>query len=284
MLKKGDKIAIVCCSNGQLNSYKEKIDILLETIRNIGLIPVCSKFIYEKNSVFSGSAKERGTALMEFYKDNDIKAIFDISGGDIANEVLDYMDFDIISNNYKPFFGYSDLTTIVNALYTKTNKPSYLYQIRNLIYDKKEENQIRNFTNSIINDKDDLYDIDYTFIQGKSLEGVVIGGNIRCFLKLAGTSFMPSFENKVLLLEGMSGGVAKMATYLAQLKQIGAFNKVKGIILGTFTEMERDDLKPDIKELVIKIVDNKDIPIAKTMDIGHGTNSKCMIIGKKIKL
>lgn len=283
MLKKGDKIAIVCCSNGQLNSYKEKIDILLETIRNIGLIPVCSKFIYEKNSVFSGSAKERGTALMEFYKDNDIKAIFDISGGDIANEVLDYMDFDIISNNYKPFFGYSDLTTIVNALYTKTNKPSYLYQIRNLIYDKKE-NQIRNFTNSIINDKDDLYDIDYTFIQGKSLEGVVIGGNIRCFLKLAGTSFMPSFENKVLLLEGMSGGVAKMATYLAQLKQIGAFNKVKGIILGTFTEMERDDLKPDIKELVIKIVDNKDIPIAKTMDIGHGTDSKCMIIGKKIKL
>lgn len=283
MLKKGDKIAIVCCSNGQLNSYKEKIDILLETIRNIGLIPVCSKFIYEKNSVFSGSAKERGTALMEFYKDNDIKAIFDISGGDIANEVLDYMDFDIISNNYKPFFGYSDLTTIVNALYTKTNKPSYLYQIRNLIYDKKED-QIRNFTNSIINDKDDLYDIDYTFIQGKSLEGVVIGGNIRCFLKLAGTSFMPSFENKVLLLEGMSGGVAKMATYLAQLKQIGAFNKVKGIILGTFTEMERDDLKPDIKELVIKIVDNKDIPIAKTMDIGHGTDSKCMIIGKKIKL
>lgn len=283
MIKKGDKIAIVCCSNGQLVSYKEKIEILLETIRNIGLIPVCSKFIFEKNSVFSGKAKERGNALMEFYKDKEIKAIFDISGGDIANEVLSYMDFDVIKSNYKPFFGYSDLTTVVNALYTMTNMPAYLYQVRNLIYDKKEE-QINNFTNSIINDERDLFDINYKFIQGQSLEGVVIGGNIRCFLKLAGTNFMPSFDNKVLLLEGMSGGVAKMTTYLTQLKQIGAFRKVKGIILGTFSEMEREDLKPDIQELVIKIVDNKDMPIVKTMDIGHGTDSKCMIIGKKIKL
>lgn len=283
MLKKGDKIAIVCCSNGQHPESKEKLEILLNTIRNIGLIPVCSKFIYAKNSVFSGSAKERGDALMEFYKDNEIKAIFDISGGDIANEVLDYLDFNIISNNYKPFFGYSDLTTIINALFSKTSMPSYLYQVRNLIYDKGKE-QVKNFVNSIMNDKNDLFDINYKFIQGKSLEGVVIGGNIRCFLKLAGTDFMPSFDNKILLLEGMSGGVAKMTTYLAQLKQLGAFNKVKGIILGTFNEMERDRLEPNIEELIIKVLDNKDMPIVKTMDIGHGTDSKCMIIGEKIKL
>ena len=49
-------------------------------------------------------------------------------------EVLPYLDFDIIADTDKEFWGYSDLTTIINAIYTKTQKSSVLYQIRNLIY------------------------------------------------------------------------------------------------------------------------------------------------------
>ena len=36
------------------------------------------------------------TYTADFYENDDIKAIFDISGGDIANEILDYLDYDII--------------------------------------------------------------------------------------------------------------------------------------------------------------------------------------------
>ncbi len=60
---------------------------------------------------------------------------------------------------------------------------------------------------------------------------------IRCFLKLAGTEYMPDFTDKILLLESYSGTVAKMETYLCRLEQLGAFKKAAGILLGTFTEM-----------------------------------------------
>lgn len=53
---------------------------------------------------------------MELYTDNRIKAIFDISGGDMCNELLDKLDYNIIKENNKPFFGYSDLTAIINAI------------------------------------------------------------------------------------------------------------------------------------------------------------------------
>lgn len=283
MLNKNDKVGIVACSNAQLRSYKDKIDNLLNTLQLIGLNPIISDCIYEKYSVFSGEGKERALALMNFYKDKEIRAIFDISGGDIANEVLDYLDYEVIKYNPKPFFGYSDLTTVINAIYTKTNNISYLYQIRNLIYDKKEE-QIKNFINTILENKNDLYNIDYKFIQGNSLSGIVIGGNIRCFLKLAGTSYMPDFKDKVLLLESMGGEVPQMTTYLNQLKQIGAFKNIKGIILGTFSKMEEINANPTIEELVVNIVNNENIPIVKTKEIGHGTNSKCIKIGDIINL
>ena len=56
---------------------------------------------------------------MNFYQDREIQMIFDISGGDIANEILPYLDFEVIAENPKPFWGYSDLTTIMNAIYAK---------------------------------------------------------------------------------------------------------------------------------------------------------------------
>lgn len=283
MLLKGDKIGIVACSNAQLLSNKEKINELEKVLKDIGLNPIFSKFIYEKYSVFSGSGKERGEALMNFYLDKDIKAIFDISGGDLANEVLDYLDFEIIKNNPKAFFGYSDLTTIINAIYSKTGNVSYLYQIRNLIYSFKDIQKER-FINSILLGKDDLFNIKYEFLQGNKMSGVVVGGNIRCFLKLSGTPYMPNLENKILLLESYGGEVALMTTYLTQLKQMGAFKKIKGIILGTFTKMEENNVKPNIEEIVLKIVNDKNLPIIKTNEIGHGMDSKCMIIGKNIKV
>lgn len=121
------------------------------------------------------------------------------------------------------------------------------------------------------------------FIQQSKMRGIVVGGNIRCFLKLAGTEYMPELDGKILLLESFSGTVAKMETYLWQLKQIGAFDKVAGIILGTFTEMEKEKCTPAIETLVKRIA-GKDLPIAITRDIGHGADSKGIIIGREIYL
>lgn len=282
MLKYGDKIGIVCCSNGQKRTYAEKIKRLENTLIDIGLNPVFSDCIYEKEDIFSGTAKERANALMKFYKDDEIKGIFDISGGDVANGILSYLDYEIIADSSKMFWGYSDLTTVINAIYKKTGKASVLYQIRNLIYDYKEH-QIANFKNTVINNGNDLFNIDCKFIQQSKMHGIVVGGNIRCFLKLAGTEYMPELTDKILLLESFGGTTAKMETYLCQLQQMGAFDKVAGIILGTFTEMENEKCIPTI-ETLIKRVAGKDLPIVVTRNIGHGTDSKGIMIGQELYL
>lgn len=273
------KVGIVCCSNGQKRANEEDIKILESTLLDIGIQPVFSDYIYEREGVSCGSAKERAQALMDFYLDDEIIEIFDISGGDLANGILQYLDYEVIAKSSKKFWGYSDLTTVTNAIYAKTGKSSVLYQVRNLIYSHKEQ-QLADFSNVIVENGTDLYKIDYRFVQGEEMQGVVVGGNIRCFLKLAGTEYMPDMTDKILLLESYSGTVAKMETYLCQLQQLGAFNKVSGILLGTFTEMEEKNCVPRMEELVQQIA-GKRIPIAVTKDIGHGTDAKAIVIGKE---
>ena len=276
------KLGIVCCSDGQKIKYANKINILEKTLLSIGFQPVFSEFIYQKDNIFSGTAEERANAMMNFYADDDIKAIFDISGGDIANGVLPYLDYEVIANSSTMFWGYSDLTTIINALYAKAGKSSVLYQLRNLIYEHGTE-QIEDFRKTMLDNKNDLFNFDYRFIQQKEMRGIVIGGNIRCFLKLAGTEFLPDFKDKILRLESRSGTVAQMETYLCQLQQLGAFDKVAGILLGTFTQMESEKCVPTIETLVQKFAD-KILPIAVTKEIGHGIDSKGIVIGQRLEL
>lgn len=271
------KVGIVCCSNGQKRANENDIKVLGKTLQDIGVEVVFSEYIYERDGVSCGSAKERAQALMDFYLNDEIVEIFDISGGDLANGVLPYLDYDVIEKSSKKFWGYSDLTSVLNAIYAKTGNPSVLYQVRNLIYDCKEK-QISDFTNTVIDNRNDLYGFDYQFAQGNKMQGVVVGGNIRCFLKLAGTEYMPDLTDKILLLESYSGTVAKMETYLCQLQQLGAFKMCAGILLGTFTEMEEKKCSPSMVELVQRIV-GKEMPIAVTKDIGHGIDAKAILIG-----
>lgn len=279
-LNKGDKIGVISCSNGLSIKNKNIIDELKLNLKSLDIEMVEGDTLYAKEyNLFSGTGEEKARALEKLFLDKDIKMIFDISGGDLANEVLDFLDFNLIKENPKPFFGYSDLTVLLNAIYSQCDITTYNYQLRNLIGKFKEE-QMQNFKASFIEGKENIFNLDYKWINGSHLEGIVVGGNIRCLLKLAGTKYMPDFKDKILFLESFSGNSAKMVTYITQYKNLGVFNEVKGIILGEFTEMERENLKPDIVEILKRVIGEINIPILKTSDLGHGADAKCIPIGK----
>ena len=269
---------IVACSNAQKINSLEQNNSLINFIKATGKNVILSDCIYEKENIFSGSAKQKADELMKLFNNPQVAEIYDISGGDMANEILDYLDYDKIKNSSAVYWGYSDLTTVINAIYTMTGKSSVLYQIRNLCHDEFKLLQRARYI-----DRDELFNPHFDFIQGNSLSGIVIGGNIRCLLKLAGTRYFPNFHDKVLLLEAYHGRAEQMITYLSQLKSCGVFDEINGVILGSFTQMEKEKIKPDITALV-KMFVKDDMPIVKTDEIGHGFDSKAIYIGKEINL
>lgn len=278
ILKVGDSIGVIALSNGLNKSQETAINELSVVFESMGVNLILPPVLYQTDTVFHASAQERGKMLMDYYQDDKISVIFDVSGGDLANGVLEYLDYEYIAAHPKPFFGYSDLSVVVNALYAKTKNLTYLYQVRNLVGICGAVQQT-NFKETLMGNQRSLFEFDHDWIQGTEMTGIVVGGNIRCLLKLAGTPYMPDFIDKILFLEAMSGDVAKMATYLTQFKQLGVFKQVKGLILGTFTELEKTNQSPTIVELVKLIIEDDELSIVKTSQIGHGPDSKCLIIG-----
>lgn len=283
ILNENDTIGLISCSNGLNTNMQDTIDDLVSILTSMNLKVVISKALYINLDGSTLDAKSRAKELMDFYNNKNIKAIFDLSGGDLCNEIIDYLNYADILKSKKPFIGYSDLTVIINALYTKTNLINFNYQLRNLV---REEGEIQKkyFVNTFLKEDDMITALNYNFIKGEFMEGTIIGGNIRCFLKLAGTDYIPSFDDKILFLEALSGDINKISTFIAQYKQIGAFSKIKGLILGKFTEMEKSYNDLEVNNYFLEKFKDYNFPIIKTSDLGHNPDSKAIPIGKKVLL
>ena len=282
MLHSGDTVALVCCSNGQSENCRKQNQQLCKVLESFGLVVWESPYLYAGETLFPADARTRAAILMDCYRNQTIRAIFDISGGDIANEILDFLDFSVIGSNPKPLFGYSDLTCLLHAVYTMTGQSSFLYQVKNLVKQDAQRQKER-FYRTLFEGQRDLFEAHFHFFQGDHMSGTVVGGNARCLLKLSGTPFWPDFSGKLLFLEAFGGGAAQITDYFSHFRQLGVFQKVQGILLGTFTNLEQSGEKPGIEELILRFTDSR-IPIAKTGQVGHGADSRCLLIGGEIAL
>lgn len=271
-----NKIAgIVRCSNPL--AEVEQVDSAKNFLQKLGYTVQVSDCLFNTRA----NAVHRAEEVMECYANGGITEIFDVSGGDLANGVLEYLDYSLIEKSAARFWGYSDLTTVLNAIYSKTGKESVLYQLRTVVWDKTQQ-QANRLQGMLLNNDKSLLDFSYRFLQGDGMKGVLVGGNIRCLLKLAGTPYFPPTKGNILLLEAHSGTGYQMSTYLTQLKQMGVLNQVSGILLGTFVQMEGEKETPTMEQLVLQAAPG--IAVAKTEQIGHGVLSRAAIIGRTYQL
>lgn len=277
-LAAGDKIGLIACSDGLPESERAVVDVLAAELEKMGLRVELAATVFRRRGPFSGTPKERAAELMRLFSDEEIKAVFDISGGDAANQVLPYLDFKAIGHSGKPFFGWSDLSVLLNAISKCADLVTYHYQLRQIVWDKTGE-QRRLFCDTFLGGVDSLFDFDYKWLRGEATEGRVVGGNIRCFSKLAGTPYFPETAGKLLFLEAWSGKQARIASYLAQLKQLGVFEKVTGVILGTFTELEKEMNLAEVEEMFLEALAEYSLPVLKSQRLGHGVDARCLRIG-----
>ena len=198
----------------------------------------------------TASPKQRASVFNEWMTQS-FDFIFDVSGGDLANETLRYLDLDTYSKSHAIFHGYSDLSCVLNVL--AMYRPCVLFQIKN--------NQ----------NKTDLKK--YLAFQPNDLcIGAGLGGNIRCFLKLAGTKYFPDLSGVPLCLESRSGNAYRIRSFFAQLEDMGVIDQIASLTLGEFTQLEAEN-EYDILHTITK---SYAIPVSFHAPFGHGSHSKAI--------
>ena len=298
------KNIMVCALSRSLGMIcEENVELAKSKLEQIGFNVEFSKNSSFKDSFISSSIKRRVTDLHDAIKNSDVDIILSVLGGYNCNQLLNYIDYDLIRKNPKMICGYSDITVILNAIYAKTGITTYLGPTFHSFAMKKGLEQTINYFKKAINHESYyLKDSDYyssdkwydnqekrKFIKNKGCivinegkaEGTIIGGNLCSFNLLQGTSYMPSLKDKVLFIED-DALVGEEFPYefdrnLVSLIQQKDFDKVRGIIIGrsqTQTGMNLTKWKKILNKKELK-----NIPIIINANFGHTTPNATIPIG-----
>ncbi|MBZ6526418.1 LD-carboxypeptidase [Aerococcaceae bacterium DSM 111021] len=273
-LKSDDEVILLGCSNGlTLNEQvRLKITSLYDCLVNEFNLKVhISPTVYiDPINNKTHDATYRKEELYNALIDPNIKAIFDLSGGDLANEVLNQFTDDdwraIEGIKDKCYLGYSDNTVIINALLLKTKITAVNFLVTNIV---KDDSGIakEGFKRVLFNNE--RIDRSSTFPEHIEENARVIGGNLRCYLKLAGTPYFNSDNASGLLLEGKSGDIYKIRSYFAQLDLLNVLNKVEFVVMGQFDEINDRDQQDELHKLVQTYQNKHNFKLYFTKYVGH---------------
>lgn len=291
-LKIGDDVRVVAPS-----SSLQIVDAAIRQIadnrfKELGLRITFGSNTGERDGINSSPIRSRINDLHDAFKDPSVKAIICAIGGSNSNQLLPYIDWELIQKNPKIFLGYSDISVIQNAILAKTglvtySGPAYSTFGQKLRFDftadyfRKCLMQTEPFELGVSQywSDDEWYlgqdnrllkpNRGIQIVQEGITQGTIVGGNLSSFCLLFGTEYMPPLENSIVFLEDDGIDIYRRFDRLFEsLLQQPAAEKIAGIVFGRFEDRSMmGDVQ--ISRLIALRPGLDSIPIIANADFGH---------------
>lgn len=252
---------------------------------------------YIASGYMAGSPEHRAEDINSFFDNPAVDAIWCLRGGYSAAKVLPYLDYDLIRSNPKQILGYSDITNIISAIYTKSGLCTYHTPMLAPNFTKAElldNGQVDGYTLSYLgqfamSDWDEVQisnptDLPMQTMVGGVANGIIYGGNLASLARLIGTPYACNTDGKIIFLEEVRTHVVLCDMYLTQLKQAGFFDNIAGLILGDFLNCHNRtgyDKCQDwlINEVLHNHFHNAPYPVLADVKIGHDRHTATIPLG-----
>lgn len=290
-LKKGDTIGLISPASSpddlsrveESTRYLEKLGYKVKIGKNVG----------NYYGYLAGTDDERLEDLHSMFSDKTVKAIMCLRGGYGAFRLLDKINYKMIQKNPKIFVGYSEITALQNAIFSKTGLITFAGPMPAVDF----VNSISPFTEEwfwkVVTSNKKIGKVKYPenskmpFINKGTANARILGGNLAVFSTMLGTDFFPDMKDKILLLEDIDEKPYKIDRMLNQLRLAKVFKGLKGVILGRFVECYEQD--PNKKTLTLgEVIEHYfkvlKIPTIYTFPHGHIKDFITIPMGLKIGL
>ena len=306
-LKKGDTVRVVAPSHS-LGLISQSIrDIATDRLKEMGLAVTFGEHVEEKNEFISSSIESRVADLHAAFSDPSVNAVFSVIGGFNCNQLLPYLDWDLIKKNPKIFIGYSDTTALQNAMLAQADLVTYsgpaystfgqkLYFDYTLEYFKKCLLETETFAvtpsaswtdDAWYLDQEDRHPVPnegYWILSQGEAEGTVIGGNLGTLQLLYGTPNFPLIKDTILFLE--DDDESKYHHFdrnFESLLQMFGYENIRGIVFGRF--QNKSAITRQNMETLVRIRPQlTGIPIIANADFGHTSPMITFPIGGRARI
>ena len=282
-LKPGDTIGLVAPSSPV---PAEKIDACVALLQNMGYRVKeganCRKVYH---GYLAGTDWERAADINAMFRDEDVKAIFCLRGGNGSVRIMDLLDYEMIKQNPKIFVGYSDITNLLMAFNKLCGFVTYhgpmVYSNMLEHYDPYTK---ASFEAALNMDKEYLHqnprEVEMQVLVPGRASGQLTGGNLSLLINMIGTSWEPDYQGKILFIEDIYENIPNIDRMICQMKALGVFDRIAGLVIGQFSECQNAyDSHFLMNEYIKDQFADLKVPVLYNVSVGHDYPTGTLIMG-----
>jgi muramoyltetrapeptide carboxypeptidase len=258
----------------------------IEYIQERGFRIKPGQYLAKPHGYFAGTDEERLADLHAMYRDPEVEIILCSRGGWGGLRLIDRLDYDLIRENPKPLIGYSDITTLQLAIWTRSRVPSFsgpmlAVEMGKDISPFTEQHFWDQLMNSASSYEFNFSGTKTSVLKAGKASGRILGGCLALVTTLLGTPYSPDYHDAILLLEDTGEKPYRIDRYLAHLQQAGVFRQIKGLILGEFAacDPEPGEKSFSLPEIFEHYFGQAGFPVLFDFPYGHGDNLFTMPLG-----
>ncbi|MBG9454995.1 peptidase S66 [Lysinibacillus sphaericus] len=300
----GDEIRVIAPSRSAAIITAESAEQTKKMLEDLGFRVSFGRHIFECDLQHSSSIEHRVSDIHDAFRDENVKAILTVIGGFNCNEVLPYLDYDMIANNPKILCGFSDITALATAITKKCGFVTYSGpHFSSFKMEKAQDYQLSYFQKCLIENKpytinasrvwsDDAWYLDQrnrhfeaaswkVYSDGEA-SGQLYGGNLCTLNLLQGTAYMPELSNSILFLE--DDEIVNPEIFARDFTSLlQATSNIKGIAIGRFQRASNMTAE-QLHFILDKHPNLKRIPVIYDVDFGHTQPIFTFPIGGEIQM
>lgn len=266
-LNKGDFVTIL--SPAKALAPNENINELKSYLENWGLNVIISSNCTNSLGYYSGSIEERLNDFTEALENPKVKAIFCCCGGFGSIHLIEYLA-PLIKKNPKWIIGFSDICNL-HAICVNSNILSIHASMGSALYSNEANLKASAYIRDILFGKRISYNIDSHPLNRQGIvTGKLIGGNLATLSNLINTPFDILSNADILFLEDIHEPIYKVERIFYNLRLSGVLKRLKGLIVGQFTDYREPDANGDTMYGMIRcMIEPYDFPVCFGFPIGH---------------
>ncbi|WKD56628.1 Microcin C7 self-immunity protein MccF [Corynebacterium capitovis DSM 44611] len=276
-------------------------------LNKLGLTVTFGEHVNESDEFFTSEVQSRVRDIHAAFADPEVDGIMSVIGGFNSNELLPFLDYDLIAANPKFLCGHSDVTALQNALYARTGLVTYsgphwsTFGMRDHSELTRQSFANAAFTTEpIVWEASPWYTDDDWYVEQDNrptLEttgwwpiregratGTAVGSNLSIFTLLHGTDYIPDLDGAVLFAEvTMNSDITEFRRRLMSVIQQPGGEGIRAVVIGRFqtgSGVTREELESTIDSIPLL----EGIPVVANVDFGHTNPLLTFPVGGDVEL
>ena len=281
-LSKGDTIAIVATAK-KINP--SEVEFAISTLKNWGFKVKLGEHLYNEHHQFAGTDEQRLNDFQNALDDPSIDAILCARGGYGTVRIIDNIEFSSFIKTPKWIIGFSDITVLHNHIHQNFGVAT-LHATMPINFSSNTETSLNSLHDALTGSLEKYHLSPSAYNRLGNGKGELVGGNLSIIYSLLGSRSDIDTTGKILLIEDLTEYLYHVDRIMIALKRTGKLKNLAGLMVGSFTKMQDNDIPfgKKLEEIIIDAVKIYDYPICFNVPIGHEDENWSLPLGTRVEL